>query len=310
MLLSRLTRQGALGVADGRERLASELERAEALVIGAGAGLSTAAGLAYAGPRFERWFADLERAYGFHDMYAGGFFPYETLGAYWAFWSRSIYVNRYAPIPRLIYDALRRLAEGRDYFVITTNVDHCFQRAGFDARRLFYTQGDYGLWQCSVPCHKETYGNEETVRAMLAAQGFSFAEDGALVPPAGPPARSAPAELVPRCPVCGAPMAMNLRVDGTFVEDAGWHRARARYLDFIRAHAGERVRFLELGVGGNTPVIIKYPFWRMVAENPRARYACLNAGEAVCPAGIADRSLLIDADIDAVLSAWLPVAGS
>ena len=259
--------------------------------MGAGAGLSTAAGLTYAGPRFREHFADFIERYGFHDMYSGGFFPFPTEEERWAYWSRYIKINRYDPVPTPLYERLLELLDRRekDFFVLTTNVDHCFQRAGFPKERLFYTQGDYGLWQCSVPCHARTYDNEATVLRMVAEQRDM----------------RVPSELVPRCPVCGAPMAMNLRADDTFVEDTGWHAAAARYQDFVRRHEGSRLLLLEIGVGGNTPSIIKFPFWRMAAANPRATYVCVNLGEAVAPAEIAGQSVLLDKSASDVIDALL-----
>lgn len=268
------------------DRLYNALNAADAVVIGAGAGLSTSAGFTYSGDRFKKYFSDFEAAYGFHNMYTGGFYPYETPEEYWAYWSRYIYINRYSDAPKPVYDDLFQLIRCKDYFVITTNVDHCFQKAGFDKKRLFYTQGDYGLWQCSVPCHNKTYDNEEAVRRMIKEQ-----KD-----------RKIPSDLVPPCPVCGEPMTMNLRADDKFVEDEGWHRAAERYENFLRTRDGQKILFLELGVGGNTPVIIKYPFWRMTAQNPASVYACINYGEAVCPQEIKNRSICIDADIGRVLN--------
>lgn len=268
------------------DSLYNTLNTADAVVIGAGAGLSASAGFTYSGDRFKEYFSDFESAYGFHDMYTGGFYPYETPEEYWAYWSRYIYINRYQNAPKPVYDNLFQLIRSKDYFVITTNVDHCFQKAGFDKKRLFYTQGDYGLWQCSVPCHNKTYDNEETVRRMVKEQKN----------------RKIPSDLVPLCPVCGEPMTMNLRADDKFVEDEGWHRAAERYENFLCSRNGQRILFLELGVGGNTPVIIKYPFWRMTAQNPTSVYACINYGEAVFPNEIKDRAICIDADIGRVLN--------
>jgi len=219
-------------------------------------------------------------------MYSGGFYPYGTREEFWAFWSRNILINRYLDIPKPVYADLLALVRDKDYFVLTTNVDHCFQRAGFDKKRLFYTQGDYGLFQCSVPCHQKTYDNEEAVRRMIAEQRDL----------------RVPTELVPRCPVCGRPMSMNLRSDDTFVEDEGWHEAAARYENFLRTRGG-RVLFLELGVGYNTPGIIKFPFWNMAERNPDATYACVNYGEASCPEAIRARSICIDGDIGKALAA-------
>lgn len=267
------------------ERIKDALENADAVLIGAGAGLSTAAGLTYGGERFFRYFADFHAKYGITDIYSGGFYPYGTLEEYWAWWSRHIYYNRYIDPPKPVYNELYELVKNKDYFVITTNVDHCFQRAGFDKERLFYTQGDYGLLQCSVPCHNGTYDNEELIRRMVAEQ-----RDMKI-----------PAELIPYCPVCGKPMTTNLRCDGKFVEDGGWHRASARYDAFLKKNAARRIVLLELGVGGNTPVIIKYPFWRMTLRNKNATYVCINLGEAVCPPQIEKQSVCINKDLFGVI---------
>lgn len=268
------------------DRLRGALEGAEAVVIGAGAGLSAAAGLTYAGERFERHFGDFIARYGLTDMYTAGFYPFPSPETYWAYWSRHIDINRYhRPIGQPYRDLLA-LAWGRDYFVLTTNVDHCFQDAGFDKERLFYTQGDYGLWQCARPCHERTYDNRRTVLRMVAEQRDL----------------RVPFCLAPRCPVCGGPMAMNLRSDDTFVQDEGWHAALGRYEAFLRRAAGRQVLYLELGVGGNTPGIIKYPFWRMTLDNPRAVYACVNLGEAYAPRQLAGQAVCIDRDIAEALS--------
>lgn len=267
------------------EQLQRTLEDADAVVIGAGAGLSTSAGLTYSGERFEQNFGDFIKKYGIRDMYSGGFYPFETLEEYWAWWSRHIMVNRYERAPKPVYDDLLALVDGKDYFVLTTNVDHQFQLAGFDKKRLFYTQGDYGLFQCSKPCHQGTYDNEEIVRRMVSEQTDM----------------KVPTDLIPRCPKCGRPMTMNLRCDDTFVQDEGWYAAATRYEDFLRRHEGQRVLFLELGVGMNTPGIIKYPFWQMAAENPKAAYICVNLGDACAPTEIRDRSICINADIGKVL---------
>ena len=268
------------------EKLRQEIETADAIVIGAGAGMSASAGMAYDGERFEKNFADFHRKYGIRDMYSGGFYPYATLEEYWAWWSRQIMVNRYEAGVGKPYQDLLEVMKDKDYFVLTTNVDHQFQLAGFDKKRLFYTQGDYGLWQCSKPCHQKTYDNEEVVRQMAARQKEM----------------KIPAELIPKCPVCGAPMTMNLRCDDTFVQDEGWYAAQSRYSDFVRRHKHEKVLYLELGVGNNTPVIIKYPFWKYTLENPDAIYACVNFGQAYAPREIAKRSICLDADIGRILS--------
>ena len=268
------------------DRLRHELEAADAVLIGAGAGLSASAGLAYSGERFERHFSDFRQTYGITDTYSGGFYPYDTVEEYWAWWSRHIFWNRYVDAPLPVYQELLALIQDREYFVLTTNVDHQFQRFGFDKKRLFYTQGDYGLWQCSRACHNKTYDNEAAVRQMLLHQT----------------AMKIPSELIPHCPVCGAPMTMNLRCDDTFVQDEGWYAAQSRYSDFVRRHRRGRVLNLELGVGDNTPGIIKYPFWRMTCDNPDACYVCINSGQAYAPERMKGRSVCLDMDIGNVLS--------
>ena len=283
-------------------KLQEALQQAEAVIIGAGAGLSTSAGFTYDGERFQRYFSDFEAKYGFHDMYSGGFYPFETLEEHWAYWSRFIFLNRYSDPPKPVYQKLLQLVKDKDYFVLTTNVDHCFQKAGFDKHRLFYTQGDYGLWQCGKPCHHKTYDNQEVVRRMVEAQGFRVTAQGLELPAGAAPRMAVPADLVPHCPRCGEPMSMNLRADDTFVEDEGWHQAAQRYSDFLRRHQHMRVLFLEAAVGFNTPTIVKYSFWRMAYEWKDAVYACLNYGEAFAPDEIKKKSICIDGDIGTILN--------
>ena len=284
------------------QRLKNGTENAEAIVIGAGAGLSTAAGYTYSGERFDHWFFDFKERLGLTDMYSGGFYPFPDDETRWAFWARNIYVNRCMAPSKPVYDDLLALVRDRNYFVITTNVDHCFQRAGFAKDRLFYTQGDYGLFQSVDGRVKKTYENEEWVRKAMAAQGFVPDENGIFrVPEDRQISMRIPRGLIPVCPD-GSPAAMNLRVDDTFVEDDGWHAAADRYAAFLRANEGRRILFLELGVGGNTPMIIKYPFWAMTAENPNATYACLNYGEACAPNAIKDRSICLNGDIHQILT--------
>ena len=268
------------------KKLRAALDDADAVIIGAGAGLSTAAGFTYSGERFERYFSDFGRRYGFSDMYSGGFYPFESDEEHWAYWSRYILINRYMDAPKPVYQQLLQFVRDKDYFVITTNVDHCFQKAGFDKKRLFYTQGDYGLFQCSEPCCQETFDNEQIVRQMVERQRNM----------------KVPTELLPKCPHCGKPMTMNLRADDKIVEDEGWHEAAERYSNFLRTREGQRILMMELGVGYNTPIIIKYPFWQMAARNPHATYCCINKGEAIVPSEIQRQSILLDSDIGAVLA--------
>lgn len=270
---------------DDVKRLKEALAAAAAVVVGAGAGLSASAGFTYSGERFSKYFADFEDKYGFHDMYSGAFCHYDTPEEHWAYWSRFITVNRYMDAPKPVYKEIFELVKDKDYFLITTNVDHCFQRAGFDKKRLFYTQGDYGLFQCSTPCCQETFDNEDIVRQMMEQQ-----KDMRI-----------PSKLLPVCPHCGKHVTMNLRSDNRFVEDEGWHEAAERYENFLQTRGNLRILFLELGVGYNTPVIIKYPFWQMTAKNQAATYACVNLGEAVCPKEIEKQSICINSDIAKVL---------
>ena len=265
--------------------LQSWLDDADAVIVGAGAGLSTAAGDEYSGKRFHENFHDFEAKYGFHDMYSGGFYPYKTLEEYWAYWSRYVYLNRYQNPQKPVYNELFELVKDKNYFVITTNVDHCFQKAGFDKKRLFYTQGDYGLFQCSNACHDKTYDNADVILKMVREQ-----KDMKI-----------PSELVPLCPVCKKPMTMNLRADDKFVEDEGWHAACERYENFVEENKNKNIVYLELGVGMNTPVIIKFPFWRLTASNENARYVCINKDVAYAPSEIRSRSLCISDDIAKVL---------
>jgi len=267
--------------------LGKALKEADAVVIGAGAGLSTSAGFVYSGERFDRYFPDFKEKYGFTDMYAGGFHRFQSQQEFWAYWSRYILVNRYMDPPKPVYEQLFALIREKDYFVLTTNVDHCFQKAGFDKTRLFYTQGDYGLFQCSVPCDIDTYDNEAVIKEMVVRQ-----QDMRI-----------PDELLPRCPKCGAPLTTNLRADNRFVEDVGWLIASDRYEAFIKSHQTGKILYLELGVGYNTPVIIKYPFWKMALENEQSIYAAINFGEAYAPVELEPRSILIDGDIGEVLGA-------
>ncbi len=289
---------------DNIQKLHQAMQSADAIVVGAGAGLSTSAGFTYSGERFQRHFADFIRQYGFTDMYSAGFYPFPSEEEHWAYWSRHIYYNRYVPAPKPVYDNLLKLLQEKDYFVITTNVDHQFQKAGFDKQRLFYTQGDYGLFQCAKPCHQKTYDNEELVKRMIAEQ-----MDMRI-----------PSELVPRCPVCGGPMKVNLRADETFVEDEGWHAASERYTDFIRRHLNAETRygtpllngkilFLDLGSGGNTPIIFKIPFIQWTMQAPNAVYATVNLGEAFTVDQIADRSIVINGDIGDVLETLIARRG-
>ena len=284
------------------ELLKNEIQNADAVVIGAGAGLSTSAGFTYSGERFEKYFFDFIKEYGIRDIYSGGFYPFPDDEIHWAWWARHIYFNRYVKAPKPVYDELFSLLKDKDYFVITTNVDHQFQKAGFDKKRLFYTQGDYGLFQSVNPQIQKTYDNEEWVMKAMEAQGFVKDENGVFsIPASREILMKIPVELIPKCPDDGSDMTTNLRADSSFVEDEGWYTAAEKYSEFLENHKNMHVLFLELGVGANTPAIIKYPFWYMVMENKKASYACINYQEAFCPIKLEDRSICLDGDIGEVL---------
>lgn len=281
MFLKNKTEKYTKNYLEQIDKLNKAIKQADTIVIGAGAGLSTSAGFTYSGERFEKYFDDFIKKYGFENMYSGGFYAFESLEEHWAYWSRYIYINRYVNPPKPLYENILKLIKDKDYFVITTNVDHCFQKAGFDKKRLFYTQGDYGLFQCIEPCCQETYNNEEIIKAMIKEQKNM----------------KIPSELLPVCPHCGKAMTMNLRCDNTFVEDEGWHKAAERYQNFIRTRINTKILFLELGVGYNTPAIIKYPFWQMTANNKETTYACINYGQVSVPNDIIKKSICINEDI-------------
>ena len=258
-------------------RLKDALASCDAVLAGAGAGLSTSAGLTYSGERFRKYFFDFAEKYGISDIYTGGFYPFPDEETRWAWWARHIYFNRYISAPKPVYPLLLSLLKDRDYFILTTNVDHQFQLAGFDKSRLFYTQGDYGLFQSVDPRNKKTYDNEAWVMQAMEAQGFVRNEEGVFDVPADRKIlMRLPSSQIPACPDDGSAVTMNLRSDDTFVEDEGWHLAAKRYEEYLDAHERGRILYLELGVGSNTPVIIKFPFWKMTMANPEALYACLN----------------------------------
>lgn len=284
------------------ERLKEEIKRSDAVVVGAGAGLSTSAGFTYSKERFERYFFDFAKTYGIKDMYSGGFYPFPDSETKWAWWARHIYFNRYIDPPIPVYRNLLSILENKNYFVITTNVDHQFQRAGFDKNRLFYTQGDYGLFQSVNSNIKNTYDNEKWVMRAMEDQGFIKDENGIFkVPEDRKISMRISKSLIPKCPDDNSDVTMNLRIDDSFVEDEGWHQASENYQEFLRINKDKRILFLELGVGANTPIIIKYPFWQMTMDNKKAIYACINYGEAFCPKEIEDKSICIDGDIGNIL---------
>ncbi|MBR4401818.1 MAG: Sir2 silent information regulator family NAD-dependent deacetylase [Synergistes sp.] len=298
--------RGSGAIEENIERLKNEIGTADAIVIGAGAGLSAAAGFTYSGERFEKYFFDFAAAFGIRDIYSGGFYAFPDEETRWAWWARHIYYNRYVKAPGTVYMDLHELVTNKNYFVITTNVDHQFQKSGFDKKRLFYTQGDYGLFQNVNPENRRTYDNEGWVMQAMEAQGFVKDEKGAFKVPADRKIyMKIPSALIPKCPDDGSHVAMNLRSDESFVEDEGWHRASAAYSEFLKKHEGMHILFLEIGVGMNTPVIVKFPFWQMTNDDPKAVYACLNYNEACCPQQIEKRSICIGGDCGKVIKGLL-----
>lgn len=267
-------------------KILEKIENSVAILVGIGAGMSTSAGFEYSGERFEKYFSDFKEKYGINDIYEGGFYPFSSLEEYWAWWSRHIYFNRYDVSVGKPYSDLLKILKDKNYFILTTNVDHQTQMAGFEKMRLFYTQGDYGLWQCSVPCHNKTYDNENKVRKMIELQ-----RDMKI-----------PSNLIPYCPVCKKPMAMNLRSDDSFVQDDGWYEAQKRYNDFLEKYKDGKIMFLELGVGNNTPGIIKYPFMFMTIQNEKAIYVSINKEDFYISKSLKDRALILKDDIGKILN--------
>lgn len=269
---------------DQIDRAAKNIRNTDCVIIGAGAGASTAAGIQYGGKRFTDNFAEFIKKYGEYymtDMYAAGFYPYPSEEAKWGYWSKHALMNRFDPPALPLYTELYDIVKNKEYFVLTTNVDHQFYKAGFDEKRIFATQGDYGKIQCQKACHPKTYDAKDLFRKMDKARRDCLI----------------PSELVPKCPVCGGNMAMNLRCDNDFVEDEAWHEAADRYAGFLEQNKDKKVVLLELGVGFNTPIIIRFPFEKMVRENSSYSLIRLNMDEAVVPESFGKRAIGIGGDM-------------
>ncbi len=289
---------------DRIEKTKELFESADYVLIGAGAGLSTAGGFEYSGENFEKYFSDFGKKYGFKDMYSGGFNPYKTLEEKWAFWSRYIYVNRYlSEKANPLYKSLFELIKNKNYFVITTNVDHQFQLSGFDKNKIFYMQGDYGLFQCEVPCHNKTYDNKELVFQMLLSQNFlEKTQNGYKITDKSMWKMQIDSSLIPKCPVCGRNMTMNLRADDTFIQDEGWEKHAKLYEEFLEKEKDKKLLLMEFGVGYNTPIIIKYPFERMTYLNENTNLIRFNKDYAICSKEISNKTILFDESIEMILS--------
>lgn len=262
------------------------INNADAIVLGAGSGLSTASGYIYSGKRFMDNFKYMYDLYGYKDMYSAGFHNFKTKEEYFGYYAKFVILNRYSDIGLDLYKKLYKIVENKNYFVITTNVDHLFQKSGFSKDRLFYTQGDYGLFQCSKPCLNITYDNEKQIRVMY----------NSLIN------NKIPSSLISRCPNYNRVMTFNLRSDDTFVENEGWHKAKDRYEKFINDNKNKKILFLELGVGYNTPVIIKYLFMRLTYMLDNARYVAINNSYDELPLEIKDKGIYLNANLEDVIT--------
>ena len=281
-------------------KLISYISASKAIILGVGAGLSTSAGLNLSGERFKKYFFDFHKKYGIKDMYSGSFYPYSKKSEYWAFMSRNIYLNRFAPIPKTTYNILFEIFKDTNYFILTTNVDHIFQRVGFDKNRLYYMQGDMGLLQCKKPCHMKNYDNYNIIKEMLLDQGFTIDENGELL--VGKNIKTEINEkIIPKCPYCGGEMDFNLRIGNNFVQDNGWYKHQKLYTDFIDKYKNDDILYIELCVGYNTPSIIKYNFWNQVNNNKKAKFISINLEESDIPQNIKNRSLILTGDADEIL---------
>ncbi|MGN1382812.1 MAG: Sir2 silent information regulator family NAD-dependent deacetylase [Eubacterium sp.] len=285
------------------EKLSEAISQADAVLVGAGSGLSTAAGLDFAGSRLQKSFGDFTAKYGMTDMYTGCFTHFDSREERWAYWSRWAWFNRFEDIPKDTLQRLKELLAGKKYFVLTTNIDHTFIRAGYDKKKLCYTQGDFGLLQCSRPCHHSTYDDKERLRKMIASQGYIEDKNGHFHAPENQPVKmEIPTELIPHCPVCGSEMDFDLFWDERFVRDKGWHIAYDRYQSWLSEHKMGNILFLELGVGFNSPGVIKYPFWQMADANPKSTFATIDLNQACTWDRISDRSIVIQADLDKAIT--------
>lgn len=253
----------------------------DVVIVGAGAGLSTAAGLHYSGKRFTDNFPDYISKYQLTDMYSSAFYPFQTLEEKWGYFSRHIKLNRFDAEVGLVYKNLKCILDEKEHFVITTNGDDQFFRAGFDPENVFATQGHYNLFQCKVACHDTLYENEEMVNQMVEQQ-----KDCKI-----------PTELIPTCPVCGGELVAHLRMDQYFVENEDWHKASQRYQQFLQSCIGKKVVFLELGIGFNTPSIIRWPFEKMVVQFNNSYLIRVNMDNVQPSYDIQDKGVLIEGDI-------------
>lgn len=236
------------------------IKQADYIIIGAGSGLSTAAGLLYSGEKFEKDFREFIEKYHFDNLYSASFYEFKTQEEKWAFFAKMIKLNRYNEKPLKLYQELYEIVKNKEYFVLSTNVDGQFYNSGFDKDKIFEVQGDYSYLQCENACHNKLYNNKELVEKWLRNTKNC----------------KIPSDLVMKCPVCGGNMDMNLRKDANFVQDENWYRQSEKYEDFLSRSKGKNVVLLEIGVGFNTPGIIRFPFERMTAISEKTTLIRIN----------------------------------
>ena len=261
------------------------IKQADYIIIGAGSGLSTAAGLLYSGEKFEKDFKEFIEKYHFDNLYSASFYEFKTQEEKWAFFAKMIKLNRYNEKPLKLYQELYEIVKNKEYFVLSTNVDGQFYNSGFDKDKVFEMQGDYSYLQCENACHNKLYNNRD-----LVEQWLQNTKDCKI-----------PSKLVMKCPVCGGNMDMNLRKDANFVQDSNWYKASKRYEDFLDKIKNKNVVLLEIGVGFNTPGIIRFPFEQMTANNVKTTLIRINKDYPFPMLEIRNRTISFDEDTNKII---------
>lgn len=261
------------------------IKQADYIIIGAGSGLSTAAGLLYSGEKFEKDFREFIEKYHFDNLYSASFYEFKTQEEKWAFFAKMIKLNRYNEKPLKLYQELYEIVKNKEYFVLSTNVDGQFYNSGFDKDKIFEVQGDYSYLQCENACHNKLYNNKELVEKWLRNTKNC----------------KIPSDLVMKCPVCGGNMDMNLRKDANFVQDKNWYRQSEKYEDFLSRSKGKNVVLLEIGVGFNTPGIIRFPFERMTAISEKTTLIRINKDYPNPMLEIKNKTISFDEDTNKII---------
>ena len=261
------------------------IKQADYIIIGAGSGLSTAAGLLYSGEKFEKDFREFIEKYHFDNLYSASFYEFKTQEEKWAFFAKMIKLNRYNEKPLKLYQELYEIVKNKEYFVLSTNVDGQFYNSGFDKDKIFEVQGDYSYLQCENACHNKLYNNKELVEKWLRNTKNC----------------KIPSDLVMKCPVCGGNMDMNLRKDANFVQDENWYRQSEKYEDFLSRSKGKNVVLLEIGVGFNTPGIIRFPFERMTAISEKTTLIRINKDYPNPMLEIENKTISFDEDTNKII---------